>query len=181
MTKFKVKLGMTLIELLVVITIIGLMVGIAFPIFNYYQKRGAVVSDAENMVQVLNYARALENNPDYQTRSDASSQTVVKLVNNSGVYKAQVFSTVDSSKIIDEFQFMTGIKVYLNGTEASPNNLEIKIDGKTPKEQLGCSIGVCTNYIKIRFFKGDSSSIYKEVEILNTKETTNQLFSIKVK
>ncbi|MFA5158215.1 MAG: type II secretion system protein [Patescibacteria group bacterium] len=181
MTKFKAKLGMTLIELLVVITIIGLMVGVAFPIFSYYQKRGAVVSDAENMVQVLNYARALENNPDYQTRSDENSQTVVKLVNTDGVYKAQIYSTVDSSKIIDEFQFMTSVKVYLNGTETSPDGLEIKIDGKTPKEQLGCSIGVCTNYIKIRFYKGNSSSIYKEVELLNTREATDQLFSIKVK
>lgn len=177
------KRGMTLIELLVVMAIIGLMVGIAFPVLGYYQKKGQVISDAENMAQVLNHARAFENNPDFVTRDNVTSYTVVKFVRDGNVNKARIFSSADSGKIIDEFSFMTDIRIVFQNNDIVPaDDFEIRIKGRTPKEELSCSGSrSCSSNVKIRFFKGDISSTFKDVEIINTNESINQFFAIRVK
>lgn len=172
------RMGMTLIELLISLAIIGIMAGIAFPIFSYYQKRSVVESDIRNFVQLFNYARALQNNPEnyLRTGSNADYHYVIKFINNSGINRAELYSSADPETIIDKADFSEDIRV--NNKVMPDNGLTLSFSGTPPKETITCSIN-CDTSINISLKSTGSGGVTKTAEILNT--SSSQLLSINIK
>lgn len=185
MAKCRSKLGMTLIELLIAMAITGMMIGVAFPAFNQYQKRSAYISDAENLVQLFSYARAYENNPDFDTRADSNSSMAIRFTNSSNKNKAELYSTVTGiSKTIDQVDFLSDFQIVDKNDHVvgDGDSFVVKINGKNPTEKISCtgiSGFVCDETVSIRFYKSGSSVSTVKVEIINTIANT-QLFSVRI-
>lgn len=161
--------SMTLIELLISLAIIGIMTGIAFPYFAYYQKRSNLDSDISNFVSLFNYARALQNNPDNISRVDTSGNYnyVIEFTNDGSTRKAELYSkNTDPKIIIDKVDFAEDI-IINNNPKINVNGLVLEFSGFPPKETLTCSID-CSTSIKIGLKTTGTSSITKTATISNS-------------
>lgn len=172
---------MTLIELLISLAIIGIMTGIAFPVFSVYQKKSAVDSDMRNFISLFNYARALQNNPDNFSRTTDPNQVYkyqIKIINDSSGRRAELYSVADASTIIDKVDFSENIMVnYQNNTTDNGSGLTLTFTGLPPSEVLNCST-ICDQKIEIGLSTAGRSPIIKKALILNTNNTLHQLLSI---
>lgn len=189
--------GMTLIELLISLAIIGLMTGIAFPLFSYYQRRSQVDNDVRNFVQLFNYARALQNNPENISRIADQNQGynyVIKFTNTNDIKRATLYSSangvIDETYPIDKVDFSEDISTTYRHGGSSPrtddgSDLVIKFNGTPPKETVTCSgssetqtIG-CNMWLRVSLV---GKSITKSATIINTFDwaasNTHTLLSI---
>ncbi|MEI6144077.1 MAG: type II secretion system protein [Candidatus Berkelbacteria bacterium] len=170
--------GMTLIELLISLAIIGMMTGIAFPIFSYYQKRSTADSDIRNFVSLFNYARSLQNNPENVSRLDSNKKYnyEIKFTNSSNINRAELYLKTDDPAgpiIVDKIDFAEDIMV--NGTVGG-DGLTITFGGTLPDENIICSPIDCSTSIAIGLTTRGVGAVVKTATILNT--TTSQLLSI---
>lgn len=190
--------SMTLIELLISLAIIGLMTGIAFPLFSYYQKRSLVDTDIKNFVQLFNYARALQNNPENFSRIADQNQGynyVIKFTNINNINRATLYSSangvIDETYVIDKVDFSESIFITYQDifTNRSGNNLILSFSGTPPREVVTCSILTtpinCDRFILLSLTPLGGGNIIKTVEILNTNESRSpirglQLLSINI-
>ena len=170
--------GMTLIELLISLAIIGMMTGIAFPIFSYYQKRSTADSDIRNFVSLFNYARSLQNNPENVSRLDSNKDYnyEIKFTNSSNINRAELYLKTNDPAgpiIVDKIDFAEDIMV--NGAVGG-DGLTITFGGTLPDENITCSPIDCSTSIAIGLTTRGAGSIIKTATILNT--TASQLLSI---
>lgn len=172
---------MTLIELLISLAIIGLMVGIAFPIFSYYQRRSKVDTDIRNFVSLFNYARALQNNPDNFSRTDPTRDYSyeIKFTNNGDTIKAELYSLADTGTIIDKVDFSEDINVrFQDNSSNNGDGLTMNFTGSPPREIITCSSN-CDTKIEISLAAAGSVPYTRTATILNS--IGSQLLSIDIK
>lgn len=167
--------GMTLIELLISLAIIAMMTAIAIPMFSRYQRRASLNTDTESVVQLIEYARTLHNNPDYQRYSSPeSSAYIVQISQNGGTYSVNLFSQADQNLIIDSAKLS-------NYDEIISSTTLFSIYGDPPNERLwscnyiGSGLDNCPKPLNIRI-KVKNSSLQKTIRIHHT----NEPFSIEV-
>lgn len=180
------KRAMTLIELLISLSIIVLLTAVALPAFSYYQRRSIVESDAQALVQLFNYARALQNNPDNFSRSSTDSvwNYEIQITNDrSNPANVKLYSVADPTTIIDQLTFSENIEVgYQDNSSNDGNGLKIGFSGKPPKEIITCQFisvdSLCSEKIEIRLSSPLPYRTKRTVTILNTNDTLKQFFSI---
>ena len=96
--------GMTLIELLISLSIIAIMTAITMPMLSSYQRKASLNTDTQSIAQLIEYARTLHNNADYQRYDSATSEQssyAVELSEDGGNYLFELFSLVDQETILD--------------------------------------------------------------------------------
>jgi len=187
------KRGMTLIELLISLSIIAMMTGVAIPAFSYYQRRSAVDNDAQALVQMFNYARALQNNPDNFSRNgmDDAWKYELRLTNYGSNRQMILYSTADLDSnnqptvIIDQLTLSEDIQVgYQIGSPNKGNGLTITFSGKPPAEIVTCSTP-CDKNIEIKLSSPAPYSTTRIVVIsnslLNPNGSLKRPFSVTLK
>jgi len=179
---------MTLIELLISLSIIVLMTGVAFPLFSYYQKRSLVDTDIKNFVQLFNYARALQNNPENFSRIADQNQGynyVIKFKNRDNINRATLYSSangvIDETYSIDKVDFSEDISIIdQDGNPFGGDGLTLTLSGTSPKEIISCSAPInCETKISLSLTSRGGGQVTKVAEILNTKG--RQLLSVNIK
>jgi len=174
-SKPRFKRGMTLIELLISLSIIALMTGVALPAFSYYQRRSVVDNDAQALIQMFNYARALQNNPDNYSRNGPNGEWnyELRLTNDSKNRNMALYSAADPNTIIDQLTLSENIEIgYQSGSPNKGNGLKITFSGKPPAEVVTCNV-LCDKKIEIRLRSSAPYSTERTVTILNTTLNTN--------
>jgi prepilin-type N-terminal cleavage/methylation domain-containing protein len=167
--------GMTLIELLISLSIIALMTVIAIPIFSSYQRRASLNSNANAIAQLIEYARSLHANPDYQRYSTESGVYTIKISNNAGGNpKIELYSEADPSVILDSVKLSSY-------EEIAPASYSFSFIGKTPEEKIwscnGSRLYNCPNPLNITV-RVKNTSLGKTIRINNS--TSSQNFSVEV-
>jgi len=171
----KGRSGMTLIELLVSLSIIALMTAIAIPMFSSYQRRASLNTDADAIAQLIEYARSLNTNPNYQRYSTQSGAYTVRISNDSRrIPRVELYSEADPSIILDS--------VKLSSYEViNPSSYSFSFTGKTPREEIwNCNDSGgynCPNRLNISV-RVKNSNLGKIIQINNS--TNNQNFSVEV-
>lgn len=179
----RLKRGMTLIELLISLSIIAMMTGVAMPAFSYYQRRSTVDNDAQALVQMLNYARALQSNPDNFSRNGPNGEWSyeIRLTNVGSNRNVALYSAADPNTIIDQLTLSENIQVGYQSVPADlGNGLKISFSGKPPKEVVTCTT-LCNRWIEIRLKSPAPYSTTRTVRIQNTNDALKQIMSISLK
>lgn len=171
----KNRRGMTLIELLISLSIIALMSAIAIPMFSSYQKRAALNSDADAIAQLIEYARSLNANPDYQRYSTGNGTYKVEIVaGHRGNVRVDLYSESDPSIVLDSVK----ISDY---HEINSSIYSFNVSGKTPMERIwDCNDSNtfnCPNPLDITL-RVKRSNLGKIIRINNSNN--NQNFSVEV-
>jgi Tfp pilus assembly protein FimT len=165
---------MTLIELLISLSIIAMMTLIAMPMLSSYQKRAALNNDVDSIVQLIEYARTLHNNPN-QPQSNGYQIVITSDVNGASV--VELYSLANPGVSIDS--------VKLSSYEEIESEVEDFIFDprlKTPYDKLwNCNKGSydCGNSVDI-IVRIKNSDMQKTIRVFNTSDDFSQLFSIKV-
>lgn len=170
--------SMTLIELLISLSIIAMMTVIAIPMFSSYQRRASLNNDVDGIAQLIEYARALHDNPDYQRYSIDGAQNssyIIKIskdYNNNGI--VQLVTYADQETIIDSVKLSSY-------EEISPENYSFSIYGESPNERLwscgniGSGLDNCPKPLDIKV-KVKNTDLQKTIRINHTIEN----FSVEV-
>ncbi|HPL01775.1 MAG TPA: prepilin-type N-terminal cleavage/methylation domain-containing protein [bacterium] len=171
----KSRRGMTLIELLISLSIIALMTAIAIPMFSSYQRRASLNSDADAVAQLVEYARSLNANPNYQRYSTERGAYTIKISNDPrGNPRVELYSEADPSIILDSVKLSSY-------EEIDPSSYYFSFIGKTPQEKIwscnGPQLYNCPNTLDITL-RVKNSGLGKIIRINNS--TNNQNFSVEV-
>jgi len=172
--KSKNDKGTTLIELLVTLAITGMLVGIALPLFSYYQKRSVLDEEVRNFVSLFNYARALQNNPADSARIASSEyHYVIKITNSGADRKAELYAKNNPTAIIDSIKFSERVQMAFQdigviGVTGSGDGQTLEFSGFPPNETIGCSTS-CTDKVSITLTIESTFATSKTTEVLNSK------------
>jgi len=169
---------MTLVELLISLSIIAVMVVITMPLLSSYQKRAALNNDVDSIVQLIEYARTLHNNPDFQMHSSQSSGYKIGISNDTnGASVVELYSLADPEVSIDSVKLSNYEEIV---SEVKDFIFDPRL--KTPYDKLwNCNGGSydCGNSVDI-IVKIKNSDMQKTIRVFNTSDDFSQLFSIKV-
>jgi prepilin-type N-terminal cleavage/methylation domain-containing protein len=171
----KSQQGMTLIELLISLSIIALMTAIAIPMFSSYQRRASLNSDADAVAQLIEYARSLNANPNYQRYSTERGAYTIKISNDPrGNPRVELYSEADPDIVLDSVK----ISDY---HEISPTVYSFNLSGKSPMERIWSCNGSgefnCPNPLDITL-RVKRSNLGKIIRVNNSNNSQN--FSVEV-
>ncbi len=170
----KSQRGMTLIELLISLSIIAIMTLIAMPMLSSYQKRASLNNDVDSIVQLIEYARTLHNNPN---PSQSNGYRIVISNDVNGVSVVELYSLADPEVSIDSVKLSSHEEII---SEVKDFIFDPRL--KTPYDKLwNCNGGSydCGHSVDI-IVRIKNSDMQKTIRVFNTSDDLNQLFLIKV-